>query len=308
MNATQKKLSSSWSILKETAAQWSHDDAMRRSAALAYYAIFSLAPLFILLTAIAGFALGEEAARSQIGTELTKLAGDQVGHAIQAVARNAGRRSSGIIAASVGVLALLFGASGVFSELKASLNSIWGVAVKPGQTIFELARTRVLSFAMVLGIGFLLVLSLVVSAVIAGITTFLRQFLPIPGWVLASSDFALSLVVTAVLFAMIFKILPDVELRWRDVLLGAAGSALLFTIGKFLIGFYLGTSSVVSSYGAAGSAIVILLWVYYSSGILFFGAEFTKTLVRRRGCPIVPTANAALVNSAPNAGNPPGPQ
>jgi len=290
-----------YALLNDAASGWSRDNAMRRSAALAYYALFSLAPLIVIVTAIAGILLGRRGARTEIAVEIGKLAGDQVARAILALAHGAEKHRSGVVAASIGTVALLLGASGVFGELKSSLNSIWEVKVRKGATVATLARNRLLAFGMVLGIGFLMILSLVASTVIAGVATYLRRLLPIPGWILGASDFALSLAVLTVLFAMVFKFLPDVELRWRDVATGAFGSALLFNVGKFLLSIYLGTSGVASAYGAAGSAIVTLLWLYYSSAILFFGAEFTKALARHTGCKITPKPYAVPVSEADNA-------
>jgi membrane protein len=192
------------------------------------------------------------------------------------------------------VAVLLFGASGVFGELKGALNTIWGVEMKPGRALLTLTRERIISFTMVLGVGFFLLISLVVSAALAAVAVSMHRMLTLPGFVWQGADFLISLVVVTLLFALIFKVLPNVRLRWRDVWLGAACTAFLFTLGKFLIGFYLGTSGVASYYGAAGSAIVILLWVYYSACILFFGAEFTKAYAVKYGAGVEPDKRAVL--------------
>ena len=294
------------SLLKEAGEAWVGDNATRLSAALAYYAIFSLAPLIVIAVSIAGLVFGEEAARGQLSGQIRSLAGETAGNAIQALAKGAAHRSAGIFAAIAGIIALLFGASGVFGELKRSLNDVWGVVAQPGGSLMAALRDRFLSFAMVLGIGFLLVVSLVVSVGVAAVTAYLRSALPLPPGVFAAGDLVISLGVVTLLFAMIFKILPDVSIRWRDVAIGAIGTALLFTIGKFLIGLYLGASSVASSYGAAGSVIVALLWVYYSACILFFGAEFTKVYARRCGSGIVPTRNAIWIKDIPKEQPPEG--
>jgi membrane protein len=284
-----------YSLIGAAASGWVEDNALRLSAALAYYSIFSLAPLLIILLAVAGFFFGEAAARGQIAEQIKQLAGARAAEAVQTLLLSINRRHSSFLATVFGIVALLFGASGVFSELKAALNTIWGVGIKPGSALGHFTRERFISFAMVLAVGFLLLLSLLVSAALTALGIFMDNLLPLPGYVLQCADFAVSLAVITVLFAMLFKMLPNVLLRWRDVWVGAAGTAFLFTAGKFLIGLYLGTSGVASYYGAAGSAIVILLWVYYSACILFFGAEFTKAFVRKYGAGIQPDKRAALL-------------
>ena len=287
-----------FSLLGEAASESIEDKAMRLSAALAYYAIFSLAPLVIIVISIAGLIFGEEAARGQIAEQIRQLAGDRAAEAIQSLVQSASGKTASVFATLLGLVALLFGASGVFGELKDALNTIWGVAVKPGRPLLTLIRDRFLSFTMVLGTGFLLLISLVISAAVAALSTYMRHRLPLPAFVWESLDFVISFGVVALLFAMIFKVLPNVQIGWHDIRIGALGTAFLFTIGKLLIGFYLGTSSIASSYGAAGSAIVILLWVYYSACILFFGAEFTKVYARKYGSGIVPNKRAMLVSEA----------
>ncbi|MEI6350021.1 MAG: YihY/virulence factor BrkB family protein [Verrucomicrobiota bacterium] len=285
-------------LLKEAASEWVGDNAPRLSAALAYYAIFSLAPLVIITISIAGLVFGEEAARGQISEQIKGLAGEQAGNAIQSVVKSTDHKGASIFAASAGLIVLLFGASGVFGELKNALNTIWGVVTKPGKPVMSLIRSRFLSFGMVLAIGFLLLISLAISAALSAIGTYMRNLLVLAPIVWQGVEFLISFAVVTVLFAMIFKFLPDVKIRWRDVWIGAIGTALLFAIGKTLIGLYLGASSVGSSYGAAGSAIIILLWIYYSSCILFYGAEFTKVYAKRLGCGITPTEDAMPLRDA----------
>ena len=280
------------SLLKETAAEWMSDNALRLSASLAYYAIFSLAPLLLVVVSIAGLVFGQDAARHQLAQSIQQLAGEQAGHAIEGIAKNPEHKSASLFATIIGLIVLLFGASGVFGELKNALNNIWGVAIKPGRSLLQILSDRLLSFGMVLGVGFLLLISLVVTAALTALSTYMRGLLQWPPALLHSADFAISLAVVTVLFAMIFKILPNVKLRWHDVWIGAIGTALLFALGQFLIGLYLGKSTVASSYGAAGSVIIVLLWIYYSGCILFFGAEFTKVYARRYGCGIKPDEDA----------------
>ena len=288
------KLRSMLDLIKETYAEWSDDNALRLSASLAYYALFSLAPLFIIILSIAGLVFGKDAARGDIATQIQELAGQQAAQAIQNVLQSTATKSTSLLATAIGLVVLLFGASGVFGELKDALNLIWGVSVKPGRPFSTLIRQRFLSFTMVLGIGFLLVVSLVISAVVAAVSKYMSDRILLPTGVWHVADLLTSFGIVTVLFAMIFKILPNVRIGWWDVAIGAVGTAFLFTVGKYLIGLYLGTSSTASYYGAAGSAIIILLWVYYSTCILLFGAEFTKVYARKFGSGIVPDSRAVL--------------
>lgn len=285
-------------MLKEAAHDWVGDNAMRLSASLAYYAIFSLAPLMVIILAIAGLVFGQDAAQGQLSSQIRQLAGDQAGNAVQTIIQGAGHKSAGVFATIFGLVVLLFGASGVFGELKNALNTIWGVAIKPGRPWYAVVRDRFLSFGMVLGIGFLLLISLTLSAVLSALGTYMRGLVPMPHVLWAITDFLISFVVVGLLFAMMFRFLPNVKIRWRDVWVGALGTSVLFSIGKTLIGLYLGTSTVASSYGAAGSVIILLLWIYYSACILFFGAEYTKVYARRTGAPIVPSEDAMLLKDA----------
>jgi len=286
-------------MLASAASAWSQHNALRLSAALAYYALFSLAPLLILGISIAGFVFGEEAARGQAAVQMTQFAGSRAAAAIQSLAFGITRRSTSLSATAIGLVVMLFGASGVFLELKAALNTIWGVDVKPGSPVLGMVRERVISFTMVLGVGVLLLFSLILSAVLAALGPYLNglSMVPVPVW--HSIDTLVSFAVVTVLFAIIFKMLPNVVIQWRDVWTGAGITSFLFIIGKFVIAFYLGRSGVASYYGAAGSAIVILLWVYYSACILFFGAEFTKVYVLKRRGQVLPDKRAVLRSSLP---------
>jgi membrane protein len=284
-------------LLKDAALDWVDDGAMRLSSSLAYYAIFSLAPLLVIVISMAGLVFGEDAARGQLSQEISNLAGARAGEAIQAaVQSSAAQKSTGLVATVLSTALLLFGASTVFAELKDALNAIWGVVVKPGRPFFTLLHDRFFSFSIVLAIGFLLLVSLIISVLLAALGLYMSGRFQFPPAVWQAWDFVISFAVVSGLFAMIFKLLPNVRLGWRDVWLGAVATSLLFTLGKFVIGYYLATSSVASSFGAAGSVVIVLAWIYYSACILFFGAEITKGYARRFGSGIVPNSRAVLID------------
>jgi membrane protein len=280
-----------WSLLTETFWAWYEDRAARLGAALAYYTVFALAPSLILIIALAGLFLGQEAAQGQIVREVEDLVGRKAAEAIQAAIENA-RTEGGLVATGLGFITLLFGLWGVFGELQDALNTIWGVTPKPGRGIVGVIKQRFWSFAMVVGIGFLLLVSLAVSAALAALGKFFYWLLPSPTYVIEGVNAVFSWIVITLLFAVIFKLLPDVRVAWSNVWIGAGVTALLFTIGKSLIGLYLGRSTAASTYGAAGSLVVILIWIYYSAQVLFFGAEFTKIYARRSGKLVVPERTA----------------
>lgn len=285
-----------WSLVKDAAGEWSEDRAPRLGAALAYYTVFSLVPLLMVVIAIAGFVFGEEAARGEILRQISGLVGEKSGTMIQDMLENASEPKNGIMGSLIGIGTLLLGASGVFGQLQDALNTVWEVKPKPGRGFMGLIRDRFLSLVTVVGTGFLLMVSLVLSALLSAMGKALSGYLPAPESVLQAINFVLSFGVTALLFAMIFKILPDVRIQWRDVWVGAVVTALLFTIGKLLIGLYLGKTDVASVFGAAGSLVILLVWIYYSSQILLYGAEFTKVYADRYGSRIRPTENAMPVS------------
>jgi membrane protein len=269
-------------LLREAANEWSENNASRLAAALAYYTVFSLAPLLVIVTAIAGFFFGADAVRGRLDDQLQGLVGPAGADVVQELVRGARREDGGTVATLLGVATLLLGATGAFGELQAALNTIWHAPPKTGG-MGELVRVRLLSFTMIVVVGFLLLVSLVVSAVLSAVGAYLSGLLPLPEIVLQMLNFAISIAVETLLFALMFKILPDVVIPWSDVWVGAGVTALLFEAGKFLIGLYLGRSGVASTYGAAGSFAVLLLWVYYSGLIFFFGAQFTETYSRWYG-------------------------
>jgi len=283
-------------LLKETAKEWSEDKVPLYAAALAYYTVFSLAPLLLIAIAIAGVVFGEEAARGQLDSQIQGLVGQEGATAIQTMIQNTQQPGSGgIIASIIGVITLLFGASGVFGQLQESLNAIWEVKPKPNRGWKSFLQARFLSFAMVVVIGFLLLVSLVLSAVLSGISSFLGDRVPGFAAVGQGLNFLISFAVITGLFASIYKFLPDVKVPWKNLWVGSAVTALLFNIGKYLIGLYLGNSSVSSTYGAAGSLVVLLIWVFYSAQILLIGAEFTQVYSRFRGTPIRPSEHAMRI-------------
>jgi membrane protein len=270
-------------LLREVYAKWQRDNALSLGAALAYYTIFSIAPLLVLVIAIAGLVFGQAAAQGEIVAQIGGLVGPSGAQTIEDMVARASRPAAGVLAtlASLGTMAL--GASGVFGQLQQALNRIWDVqAPRRAGWRGHVAR-RAAAFGMILGIGFLLLASLVLSAALAALHGLIARHLPVLARLLPPLELALSFGVVTALFAMTFKLLPDVEMPWRDVWLGAAVTALLFTVGKTLIALYLGRAGVTSVYGAAGSLVLLLLWVYYSAQILLLGAEFTEVWSRRYG-------------------------
>ncbi|HZX43090.1 MAG TPA: YihY/virulence factor BrkB family protein, partial [Myxococcaceae bacterium] len=271
-------------LAKETVTRWTEDKSSTLAAALAYYSLFSLAPLVLIAVAVAGLVFGQQAAEGQLYAQLAGLLGDVTAKALQELVANLHQeQGGGVIATIVGLATLLFGATGVFAQLQDSMNTIWKAKPPITNGILDFLRVRLLSFSMVLGVGFLLLVSLVLSALLAAVGDYLGGFLPGGVAVTHALNAMVSLVVVTLLFAMIYKLLPDTYVAWRDVWLGALVTSLLFTVGKFAIGFYLGKASVASSYGAAGSVVILMLWVYYSALILYFGAEFTHVYSMRHG-------------------------
>lgn len=270
-----------WKTLREVITNWGVHRCSAQSAALAFYTIFSLAPILVVVIALAGAVWGQEAVRGQIFHEFEGLMGPDAALLVQEVLKGAARPSTGRITAVVGIVTLLLGATAVFSQLQEALNSVWAVAPKPGAAITTLLRKRLHSFALVIGIGFLLAVSLILSAGLTAFSRYLERVLDLPVDFLQIANFVVSFLVITLLFAMTYRILPDVKIEWRDVWMGSLLTAVLFVIGKTMIGLYLGRTGVASAYGAAGSLVVILLWVYYSSLIFLFGAEFTRVHSRQ---------------------------
>ena len=287
-------IADSFSLLKQTVSEWLEDQVPQLGAALAYYTVFSLAPLVLLLLAIVGFIFHNDPAGAwrkmteQMSYFLDKSAVDVVAN----IAQTASQPNKGMTATIIGILLALFGASGVFGQLQIALNTIWGVKAKPGAGIVGFIRSRFLSFAMVAGVCFLLLVSLVFESLLKGFSQHIQAIFP-GGIVIALVVYSIfDLAVVVLLFALIFKFLPDVKIQWRDVWIGALMTAIFFAIGKWALGLYLGSGAAASAYGAASSLITLLLWIYYSSQILLFGAEFTQVYAARSGRALVPAKYA----------------
>ena len=284
-----------WFLLKTTATQWITDKCPQLGAALAYFTVFSLAPLVLILLAVFGLFFGSAHARDKIIEQLQYMIDPSGIQVIKDIATSASKPQSGLLATFLGIVVGLFGASGVFGQLQEALNTIWGVKAKPGAGLWAFLRARFLSFAMVAGVCFLLLVSLTVESVLRGLSTYLQNLLP-GGHVLALLLFLiLDLGVVIALFAMIFRFLPDIKIGWRDVWIGASLTGLLFVLGKFILGLYLGSGAAGSAYGAASSLITLLLWIYYSAQILLFGAEFTQVYSHSYGSRIEPEDHAVRV-------------
>ena len=269
-------LRDSANLLRNTARQWSEHKVLQLAAALAYYSIFSIAPLLVVVVALVGWIFGPEAVRGQLDDQLRHSMGQPAAETVQSMVQSAYKPGQGTWAAVIGIVTLLLGASGVFGQLKDALNTIWDAPPQPTSGVIDFLRGRLVSFSMVLVIGFLMLTSLLLTAVIAAAWDLISSYLPFSTILLGAAGFVVSAGIMTTLFALIFKWLPDVQVRWRHAWIGAALTALLFEIGKLLLGIYLGRQSTASSYGAAGAVVLILLWVYYTSVILLTGACFTR--------------------------------
>ena len=271
-----------WSLLKATVGGYIEDDALSRGAAIAYYTVFAIAPVLVIVISIAGLVYGEEAARGAIVFQLQGMMGHDAAEAMQAMIASAGNKRSGTVGAVLGFGALLVTASGVFGEMQSGLNRIWRAEPR-ASTVTRLVRARAVSLGLVAALGFLLMVSLAASAAITAFSHMLQHVLPDVDLLLRLVNFLVSLTLISALFAAIYKILPDVPTTWRDVGVGAVVTAFLFTVGKTVIGLYIGSSQVASSYGAAGALVIVLLWVYYSAQIFLLGAEFTRAWAVHHG-------------------------
>ena len=281
---------------KEMFNDYIEDDALNLGAALAYYTVFSFAPILVVATTIASFVAGPEAVSGSLEGELAGLLGEEAAATLQEIIKNAYVSGDSLWATTIGVGTLIFTTTGVFTNLKTSMNRIWEIKPKPTNGIVAFVKTKVLSFSFVVGLGFLLMVTLAMNAIVLGFMDKLAGFVPAIGPVmLGVTTWILSTLVTTVIFAMLFRFLPDARARWRDIWIGAIFTALLFGLGRILIGFYIGNSDFSNTYGAAGALITLLIWTYYNSQILFLGAEFTQTWARWRGNPILPTQHAVKI-------------
>lgn len=270
-------------LVKKTYNKWSEHQAPRLGASVAFYSVLSFAPLLVLLTAVIALVFGQQSAQGALINEARQLIGDRGAETVQSLLKNAQKPSSGIFASLVAFATLLFGASGVFTELQAALNVIWESKSQSASGFIGIIKQRLFSFGMVLSIGFLLLVSLIISAALTYIGHSFGELVPMPPFILQAINFVLSFAVITILFGLMFKYVPTAKVSWRDVGVGAVGTALLFTIGKYLLGLYLGKASVGSTYGAAGSFVAVIVWIYYSAQIFFFGAEFTHVYAEARG-------------------------
>jgi len=285
-------------MTRQTFTEWSNDKGGRLGAALSYYTVFSIAPLLLLVISIAGLVFGRQAAEGSLFGQLAGVVGPDAAHLIQAAVTKANHTKGGILGTVIGVVALLVGATGVVIELQGALDTVWKVEPKPNGGIRGLIRTRLLSVAMILSLGFLLLVSLVVSAALSALSGWLRAVfgdVAVLSWVI---DAVVALAVIATMIALIYKILPDARVAWRDVWVGAIATAILFMAGKYAIGLYIGKASVGSAFGAAGSLAVLLVWIYYSAQIILLGAEFTRVYANRFGEKVRPSPQAIPARSS----------
>jgi len=274
--------SAAWTMLKDTLLAFINDEALSRGAAIAFYTVTSIAPVLLIVIAIAGLAFGRDAAQNAITEQLSGLMGRQTAEVLQTAVASAANTSSGVMATIIGIITLIVTASGVFGEMQTALNVIWKAEPK-GTTVSRLIRARAASLGLVAALGFLLMVSLVVSTLLTAFGNYLDSILPFGQIIMTGLNVIVSLALISFLFAAIYKVLPDRDLEWGDVVIGAIVTAVLFTVGKSVVSWYIGSSAVASSFGAAGALIVLLLWVYYSAQIFLLGAEFTKVYANSHG-------------------------
>ena len=284
------------SFVKELFGEYGKDNAFSLGAALAYYTVFSIAPILFIIITITSLFFGEEAAQGTIDDEMGALLGEEAGKQLQEIIANVHATGDSWWATLIGIGTLLFGATGVFNELKGSLNRIWELREKPKSSVWNWVQTRLLSFSVLLGMAFVLLVSLALNAVVLGLGDQLAELVPGLGELtIQLLSFVLSFIATAVVFALLFRFLPDARVAWRDIWMGALFSAILFTIGKVLIGFYIGNTSVTDTFGAAGALAALMIWAYYNAQILFLGAEFAFVWAKRHGRGVAPDEDAVKI-------------
>lgn len=293
-----------WMLLRNTAIEWWNDNTFRLAASLAFYTIFSIAPVLLIAVGSASLLFSRETAVNRVAEEMRRLVGEEGASALRQVLESSAGLGQGAWAITIGIATLILGASVVFAELQSALNQVWGVKseVRRG-LILDLVLDRLRSFSIALGVGFLLLVSLVLSAALSGLQDYLTNWMPSFPWLWQAGNIVISFFVVAVLFAMIYKFLPDVQIEWHDVWIGAVVTSFLFNGGKYLISIYLGRAAIGSAFGAAGSFAVLLVWIYYSALISFFGAEFTQVYARRHGRRILPEQHARDVGKKTDDGD-----
>lgn len=285
----RRKVINAFSYIKQVFKEFQGDDILKYSASLAYYTVFSLAPVLIVIISISGFLLGKEAIQGHVYGQIKGLVGESAAVQVQDIIKNIHLTGHSFFATVVSIIVLIIGATGIFSEVQDSLNKIWGLRVKTRKTWWKLILTRLLSFSLILSIGFVMMVSLLLNALIAAFGNFLgRYFSEFSIIFIQITDSVLTFIITTFLFSLMFKVLPDAKIKWKDVLIGGLVTSVFFTLGKLAIGYYLGKSDLATVYGAAGSIMIIMVWVYYSSVILYLGAEFTKVYAKLYGGKILP--------------------
>lgn len=278
-----------YSYTRQVFKEFSGDDILKYSASLAYYTVFSLAPVLIVIISISGFLLGKEAIQGHVYGQIKGLVGENAAAQVQDIIKNIHLTGHSFFASVVSIIVLIIGATGIFGEIQDSLNKIWGLRVKTRKTWWKLILTRLLSFSLILSIGFVMMVSLLLNALISAFGNFLgRYFSEFSVIFIQLTDSVLTFIITTFLFSLMFKVLPDAKIKWKDVLIGGLVTSVFFTLGKLAIGYYLGRSDLATVYGAAGSIMIIMVWVYYSSVILYLGAEFTKVYAKLYGGKILP--------------------
>ncbi len=290
-----RKLLDFFKLVGQAAKEFSADNALKFSASLSYYTLFSMAPMLIIVIAVSSIWLGREAAEGYLYTQFEGLLGTVGALQLQEMIRNAHVSGATPLATGIGVATLIFGATGVFLEIQDSINSIWSLKAKPKRGWLKFLQNRLLSFSLIVGIGFLLLVSLVLSAMLAIVYEFMNKRIGEAAWLSWIVTNVINMGTVVLLFAVVFKVLPDAKVKWRDVITGSIFTAVLFLAGKWLINYYLSRSATLSVYGAAGAVVLIVLWIYYSSAILYFGAEFTKVYANKYGNKISPNSYAVFV-------------
>ena len=294
----KKRIIGFYTYLKQVFSEFIEDDILKYSASLAYYTVFSLAPMLIVIISLSGLIYGQEAMQGHIYDEIKKLVGTEAAIQIQEVIKNIHLTGKGFFASVTSIIILLIGATGIFGEVQDSLNKIWGLRIKKRTTWWKLIINRLLSFSLIVSIGFIMLVSLLLNALITAFGNYLGRYLDNFSVIFIQiTDNVLTFIATSFLFALMFKVLPDAKIKWKDVFIGGLITSFFFTLGKLAIGYYLGQSNLATVYGAAGSVIIIMVWVYYSAVILYLGAEFTKVYAKFHGGKIYPNSYAIWIKT-----------